>query len=105
MTVIVKRRFRVGQPLFATAMPPTERRSAARLRKAERGIRRRRVREHTIRDDRNRAADMDAIRNRGSGSDGAARGLRRRVAPALPDFGIRATLAAGSSTRPSLAGK
>jgi len=46
---------------FATAMPPTELRSARRVRKGERGIWQRRFWEHTIRDDRDYAAHLDYI--------------------------------------------
>ena len=46
---------------FAAAMPRTERRTAARVRKGERGIWQRRFWEHTIRDDRDYAAHMDYV--------------------------------------------
>ncbi len=54
-------RWHALKTLFATAMPPTEPRSAARLRKGERGIWQRRFWEHTIRDDRDYAAHMDYV--------------------------------------------
>jgi putative transposase len=46
---------------FAKSMPRTERRSAVRIAKGERGIWQRRYWEHTIRDDRDYAAHMDYL--------------------------------------------
>ena len=54
-------RWRAVKALFATAMPPTEWRSATRVRKGERGIWQRRFWEHTIRDERDYAAHMDYV--------------------------------------------
>ena len=54
-------RWRALKALFATAMPRTEWRAAARLRKGERGVWQRRFWEHTIRDDRDYAAHMDYV--------------------------------------------
>jgi putative transposase len=54
-------RWQAVKALFAAAMPHTERRSATRVRKGERGIWQRRFREHTIRDDRDYAAHMDYV--------------------------------------------
>ena len=44
---------------FSKQLPPTERRSANRLARGERGVWQRRFWEHTIRDDRDYAAHMD----------------------------------------------
>jgi REP-associated tyrosine transposase len=46
---------------FAKALPKTERRSAVRAAKGERGIWQRRFWEHTIRDDRDYAAHVDYV--------------------------------------------
>ncbi|HTU54329.1 MAG TPA: transposase [Acetobacteraceae bacterium] len=54
-------RWRALKSLFAAAMPHSERRSAARVRKGERAIWQRRFWEHTIRDDRDYAAHMDYV--------------------------------------------
>jgi putative transposase len=54
-------RWHAIKTLFATAMPPGERRSATRVRKGERGIWQRRFWEHTIRDHRDYAAHMDYV--------------------------------------------
>jgi putative transposase len=54
-------RWRQVKTLFATAMPPTERRSAIRVRNGERGIWQRRFWEHTIRDDRDYANHLDYV--------------------------------------------
>jgi putative transposase len=54
-------RWRLAKTLFATAMPTAERRSATLVRNGERGIRQRRFRDPTIRDDRDHAAHMDYV--------------------------------------------
>ena len=54
-------RWRVVKSLFAAAMPHTERRSAVRISKGERGIWQRRFWEHTIRDDRDYAVHIDYV--------------------------------------------
>ena len=46
---------------FATVLPRTEWRSAARVRKGERGIWQRRFRQHSIRDERDYATHMDDV--------------------------------------------
>lgn len=54
-------RWRAMKTLFSTAMPATERCSATRIRRGERGIWQRRFWEHTVRDDRDYAAHMDYV--------------------------------------------
>jgi len=54
-------RWRALKGLFTTGMPPGERRSAARIRRSERGIWQRRFWEHTIRDDRDYATYLDYV--------------------------------------------
>jgi putative transposase len=53
--------WRAVKTLFAAAMPATERRSATRVRRGERGIWQRRFWEHTIREDRDYAAHVDYV--------------------------------------------
>ena len=60
---------------FAKSLPKTERLSAARARKGERGIWQRRFWEHTIRDDRDYAAHIDYVH-----VNPLKHGLVRRVA-------------------------
>ncbi|MEA3548597.1 MAG: transposase [Thermodesulfobacteriota bacterium] len=55
------KRMRLVKTLFSKEMPKTERRSRVRQRKGERGIRQRRYREHTIRDERDYATHMDYL--------------------------------------------
>ena len=52
-------RWRTIKKAFAKAMPATERRSEARIRRGERGVWQRRFWEHTIRDEADYAAHMD----------------------------------------------
>ena len=52
-------RWRAIKKAFAKAMPATERRSAARVRRGERGVWQRRFWEHTVRDEADYAAHMD----------------------------------------------
>ncbi len=54
-------RWRAIKTGFSKAIPSTEERSPARIRKDERGVWQRRYWEHTIRDDRDYAAHMDYI--------------------------------------------
>lgn len=54
-------RWREIKKAFAKALPITERRSAVRLLKGERGIWQRRFWEHTIRDDADYAAHLDYV--------------------------------------------
>jgi putative transposase len=54
-------RWHAVKSMFSAAMPHSERRSATRVRKGERGIWQRRFWEHTIRDDRDYAAHMDYV--------------------------------------------
>ena len=54
-------RWRVFKSVFARSLPSGERRSAARLRKGERGIWQRRFWEHSIRDDDDFAAHLDYV--------------------------------------------
>ena len=54
-------RWRATKVAFAKALPKTERRSASRLAKGERGIWQRRFWEHTIRDERDYAAHVDYV--------------------------------------------
>lgn len=54
-------RWHAVKTLFAAAIPHTEARSAARVRRGEHGIWQRRFWEHTIRDERDYAAHMDYV--------------------------------------------
>ena len=54
-------RWKVIKIAFAKTLPKTERLSAVRLRKGERGIWQRRFWEHTIRDERDYAAHVDYV--------------------------------------------
>ena len=54
-------RWRAIKTLFSTAMPAGENRSAARVRRGERGIWQRRFWEHAIRDDRDYASHVDYV--------------------------------------------
>jgi putative transposase len=72
-------RWRSLKKSFSKAIPPTEYRSAVRLRRAERGIWQRRFWEHTIRDDRDYAAHLDPRDPRHGNS---ASGAERRISAA-----------------------
>ncbi len=54
-------RWRAIKKSFSKAIPPTERRSAVRQQRGERGIWQRRFWEHTIRDDADYASHMDYV--------------------------------------------